>query len=106
MPPARLNHVMLLPERSNWQARVHDKFEGSTSGFGQDREDGDAGIDPQQACLPLAPRVADEGIAIKLSNWRIAQFSLQLLRAANPGATQTKNSLVQEMFPDARLGAR
>jgi hypothetical protein len=74
MPPARLSNVMLLPERSNWQARVHDKFEGSAQGFDRKFEGGDAEIQPQQACLRLAPRVAGEGVAIKLSNWRIAQF--------------------------------
>ncbi len=37
MPPAQLNDVMLLPEGSNWQARVHDKFEGFTQDFDDDR---------------------------------------------------------------------
>jgi hypothetical protein len=74
MPPARLSDVMLLPRRSNWQARVHDKFEESTSGFGEDGECADSGSDPPQAGLRLTPGAADEGGAYKLSNGRIAQF--------------------------------
>ena len=74
MPPARLSDVMLLPRRSNWQARVHDKFEESTEGFGQSGESADSGNEPPQACLRLAPRAADEGGAYKLSNRRVAQF--------------------------------
>ena len=87
MPPARLSDVMLLPRRSNWQARVHDKFEGSTSGFGQDGEGGDAEIEPRRPCLHLTPRLAGEGGACKLSNGRIAQFLCSSFARRQPRRT-------------------
>ena len=74
MPPVRLADVMLLPPRSNWQARVHDKFEGSPQGFGQDGERANSRVEAPKTRLRLAPRAADEGGANKLSNRRIAQF--------------------------------
>jgi hypothetical protein len=81
---------MLLPQRSNWQARVHDKFEGSTYGFGQDGEGGDAEIEPQQGRLCHAPWVGSEGLAAKLSNRRVAQFLCNSFVGANPGAGGTR----------------
>jgi hypothetical protein len=90
MPPVRLADVMLLPRRSNWQARVHDKFEESAQDFGQDGERANSGVEAPKTPLRLAPRAADEGGANKLSNRRIAQFLCSSFVPPTPAHTLEK----------------
>src|ERR1700722_1259997 len=76
MPAARLNDLMLLPQRSNWQEAVHDKFEEFAQGLGVNREDDETEAKPQQTRLRLAAGVSDKGRAPRLSHASIAQFQL------------------------------
>jgi hypothetical protein len=71
---------MLLPQRSNWQEAVHDKFEEFAQGLGRNGEDGETEADPRRTRLRLAAGVSDKGRAPRLSHASIAQF--QLRRAA------------------------
>jgi hypothetical protein len=66
VPPARLSDIMLLPPRSNWQARHHDKFEEFAQGFDQ----GAKGRDGRVKHGKTAPcsRRSGQGGAAKLSN--------------------------------------
>jgi hypothetical protein len=102
VPPARLADVMLLREWSSWQARLHDKFEEFTQGFDGKFEAGDAESQPQQACFRLAPGAVSEGTAAELSNRVIAQLCRSVARPTPGAPVGSRNSPVQEMFPDIR----
>jgi hypothetical protein len=73
---------MLLPERSNWQARVHNKFEEFAQGLDGKLERRDAEIQVRQTAFPRAIGVG-EGSAAKLSNNNCAIF-MQLRHVARP----------------------
>src|ERR1700733_702163 len=80
MPPTRLNDVMLLPPRSNWQARLHDKFEEFAQGFDQDGERWE-----RPAKHPFLAAQRQRGAA-KLSN----RTELQFLRSSDLPRTWTR----------------
>jgi hypothetical protein len=89
---------MLLPERSNWQAQVHDKFEESAQDVGGDGESGDAQAQPRQTRFRLAQRAAGEGVANELSNGMVAHFLCSSVVPLRAG--WNKNSAFQGMFRD------
>jgi hypothetical protein len=65
MPPARLSDVMLLPPRSNWQARLHDKFEEFAQGFAKMAKGGDGSVKVGMAGLSMAKQPLAPGAAVK-----------------------------------------
>jgi hypothetical protein len=87
---------MLLPQRSNWQEVVHDKFEEFAQGLGQNGEDGESEVEPQQTRFRLAPGGRARTAPTKLSNEIIAQFFVQLCRAAKPDARWTEIRLFRK----------
>jgi len=105
MPPARLSDVMLLPPRSNWQARLHDKFEEFAQGFDQDDErwgwcgKGGGGAVKHSKTAPCSRR-SGQGGAAKLSNRAGGNFLRNSRPSMNTGAGWMKNSPVRGMFPD------
>jgi hypothetical protein len=105
MPPARLSDVMLLPPRSNWQARLHDKFEEFAQGFDQGGErwgwcgKGGDGKVKHSKTAPCSRR-SGQGGAAKLSNRAGGNFLRNSRPFMNTGAGWMKNSPVRGMFPD------